>query len=53
MTPEFMVTEMREIYGIDLGSLKVIFERIIEDEEKHREILVQIKDLIGGGRCCV
>ncbi len=26
-------------------------EKIIEDEEKHRGILVQIKDLIGRVRC--
>jgi rubrerythrin len=45
-TLEFMMKEINQIYSIDLGSLKSIFTRIINDEEHHREMLGTIKGIL-------
>lgn len=42
-TLERMIKEINYIYRVDLGSLKSIFTHIIKDEERHREIIEQIK----------
>jgi len=38
-TLQFMVNEINQLYDINLESIKDIFEGIIRDEERHREIL--------------
>jgi len=43
---EFMVKEIPKIHGIDSESLKVIFGKIAEDEEGHREILLLVKGFL-------
>lgn len=43
---EFMTKEMPKIHGIDSESLKIIFRKIAEDEEGHREILLLIKGFL-------
>ena len=43
---EFIVKEMPKIHGIDLDILKVIFEKITEDEEGHKELLVLVKGFL-------
>jgi rubrerythrin len=45
-TLDIMMKEINEIYRIDLGSLKNIFTRIINDEDHHREIIATIKSTI-------
>ena len=44
-TLQLMVREINQLYGIDLGKIKEVFESIIKDEEHHREILASIKDM--------
>ena len=46
-TLQFMVNEINQLYDINLESIKDIFESIIRDEERHRELLNTIKDIIG------
>jgi rubrerythrin len=38
-----MIKEINQIYRIDLGSVKRIFTHIINDEERHREIIDTIR----------
>ena len=45
-TLQLMMKEINKIYNIDLGSLKSIFTRIINDEERHREMLGTIKGIL-------
>ena len=45
-TLDLMMKEINQIYNIDLGSLKSIFTRIINDEEHHREMLGTIKGIL-------
>ena len=45
-TLTLMVNEIKQIYAIDLGSLKGIFGGIINDEERHREILETVKGML-------
>ena len=45
-TLDLMMKEINQIYNIDLGSLKSIFTRIINDEERHREMLGTIKGIL-------
>jgi hypothetical protein len=42
-TLERMIKEINQIYQIDLGGLKSIFTHIINDEERHREIINTIR----------
>ena len=46
-TLQFMVNEINQLYDINLESIKDIFEGIIRDEERHRELLDTIKGIIG------
>jgi hypothetical protein len=46
-TLQFMVKEINQFYDISLERVKHIFESIIKDEERHRELLSTIKDMIG------
>lgn len=45
-TLEFIAEEIHQRYDVDLESWKDIFERIIKDEESHREILLRVKNLM-------
>ena len=45
-TLQFMVSEINQLYDINLESIKDIFESIIRDEERHRELLDTIKGMI-------
>jgi rubrerythrin len=45
-TLQLMVNEINQLYSIDLGGLKDIFASIINDEEHHRQLLEQIKEII-------
>jgi rubrerythrin len=45
-TLQLMVNEINQLYYIDLGSVKTIFVKIINDEEHHREILEKIKNIV-------
>lgn len=45
-TLQFLTSKINEIYGVNLKNLKSIFESIIKDEERHRELLTTIKDLV-------
>ena len=45
-TLQLLVKEIAQLYNIDLGGVKNIFAGIINDEERHRELLVQIKEVI-------
>jgi rubrerythrin len=42
-TLERMMREINQIYRIDLGSVKKLFTHIINDEERHREIIETIR----------
>jgi rubrerythrin len=44
-TLELLGNEIQRIYDINLDSVKNIFLGIIEDEERHRELLSTIKVL--------
>ena len=46
-TLQLMVKDINQLYNINLDSIKKVFERIIREEEHHREILATIKDIIG------
>jgi hypothetical protein len=46
-TLQFMVKEINQLYDINLESVKHVFEGIINDEERHRELLATIKNIIG------
>jgi rubrerythrin len=41
-----MMKEINQIYNIDLGSAKNIFMNIINDEERHREILQTVRQMV-------
>ena len=43
---EFIARDMPKINGIDLDILKIILEKILEDEEHHTEILLLVKGLL-------
>jgi rubrerythrin len=45
-TLDLMMKEINQLYNINLGSIKKLFLSIIRDEEKHRELLGEIKMLI-------
>jgi hypothetical protein len=45
-TLQLMVNEINQLYHVDLGSVKTIFVNIINDEERHREILEKIKEIV-------
>jgi hypothetical protein len=45
-TLQFMVKEINQIYDINLEGVKHIFESIINDEERHRELLITVRDMI-------
>ena len=45
-TLEHMTKEIGQLYNVNLEQLKSIFSRIIDDEERHRELLDTIKKLI-------
>lgn len=45
-TLQLLMKEISQIYNINLGELKGIFSRIINDEEHHRELLETIKGLL-------
>jgi rubrerythrin len=45
-TLERMIKEINQIYRIDLGSLKSIFTHIINDEERHREIIETMRSIL-------
>jgi rubrerythrin len=47
-TLQFMKKEIREIYNVDMKDLKGILEGIIQDEEKHEELLAKIKKILMG-----
>lgn len=44
-TLDFMTKEINQIYSISIDSIRSIFESIIKDEERHREILGTIREL--------
>jgi rubrerythrin len=46
-TLQFMVKEINQLYEINLESVKRIFESIIRDEERHRDLLDTIQGIIG------
>ena len=45
-TLQMMMTEINQMYNIDLYNVRDIFMNIINDEDHHREILETIKQLI-------
>ncbi len=45
-TLERMMKEINQIYRIDLSSVKKIFTHIINDEERHREIIETIRGIL-------
>lgn len=45
-TLQLMMKQVNQIYNLDLGHLRSIFERIIRDEETHRELLGTIKEML-------
>jgi len=45
-TLQVMINEINQIYKIDLRNLEDIFGNIINDEERHREILEKIKEIL-------
>jgi rubrerythrin len=38
--------EVNKLYNIDIGKLHGIFENIIKDEERHRETLATIRQIL-------
>ena len=44
-TLSYMVKEINQLYSIDLGNVKSVFESIMKDEEHHLEILTQLKEM--------
>jgi uncharacterized protein involved in exopolysaccharide biosynthesis len=45
-TLKYMSREIYKSYGVDLENVKGVFESIINDEKKHREILVEIIEFL-------
>ena len=45
-TLQLMGEEINQIYSVNLDKIKNVFEGIIRDEDRHREILATIKDII-------
>jgi rubrerythrin len=45
-TLQAMVNEINQLYHVDLDSVKTVFSHIINDEERHREILEKIKKIV-------
>jgi uncharacterized protein (UPF0332 family) len=45
-TLEFMVSQINNLYHVDLGHLRNFFSEIISDEEHHRELLETIRDML-------
>jgi rubrerythrin len=45
-TLQYMTKQIRESYDVDLEDLKSTFEGIIQDEEKHGELLSKIKKIL-------
>ncbi len=45
-TLKLLSKEINQLYNINLESIKKVFESIIKDEEHHREILADIRDII-------
>ena len=45
-TLKYMSQEISKSYGVDLDKVKGILDSIIEDEQKHRQILIEIRDLL-------
>ena len=45
-TLQYMTKQIRENYDVDLEDLKSTFEGIIQDEEKHAELLSKIKKIL-------
>jgi rubrerythrin len=44
-TLQYMTKEINQLYNINFDKVKRIFESIINDEERHREILATLKEL--------
>ena len=49
-TLELLVKEINENYDVDLGSLKTVFGGIIDDEERHRELIEKIRGILESRR---
>jgi hypothetical protein len=49
-TLELLVKEIKKSYGVDLGSLKTVFSGIINDEERHRELIEKTRGILEGRR---
>jgi rubrerythrin len=45
-TLQAMVNEINQLYHVDLASVKTVFSHIINDEERHREILEKIQNIV-------
>ncbi|MCW4045261.1 MAG: hypothetical protein NWE94_07075 [Candidatus Bathyarchaeota archaeon] len=45
-TLELMAKEVQQIYNVNMEQLKRVFSTIIEDEDRHREVLGDIKKII-------
>jgi hypothetical protein len=45
-TLQHLTREIKQRYNIDFGDLKSVFENIISDENRHREIIVTLRELI-------
>lgn len=46
-TLQFMIKQINQLYDINLERVKNVFESIIKDEERHRELLDTIRGIIG------
>jgi hypothetical protein len=44
-TLQFMSEKIHQLYNVNLETVKGVFENIISDEERHREILAKIKEM--------
>ena len=47
-TLQYMTSEIREMYNVDIKDLKDILEIIIRDEETHRKLLSKMKKILVG-----
>jgi arabinogalactan endo-1,4-beta-galactosidase len=45
-TLQAMVKEINQLYHVDLASVKTVFSYVIDDEERHRETLEKIKNIV-------
>jgi rubrerythrin len=45
-TFEFLTKEIRQVYGVNLQSLKHILQKVIKDEEEHMRLLATIKEML-------